>query len=178
MKKYEEEKVFDKNDSFTTRDELQLTCLTLNTSLKSNYFSLKEKDVEDLTKIINDTMLWLVTHQNEPREIYQEKINEISDVCNKIYHNMNKMKILENMELVNNDGSEDDNTDQPEQPVIPENNRINEKIDTLIDGLPDNLSRKNSNNEKSSDDILLKIDINKLKSGTTFRYKNFDQQVR
>src|SRR5581483_8953548 len=49
MKKYEEKKIFDKNDNFTIRDELQLTCLTLNTSIKNNFFSLKDGDIDKLT---------------------------------------------------------------------------------------------------------------------------------
>lgn len=176
MKKYEEIKVFDKNDNFTTRDELQLTCLTLNTSLKSNYFSLKEQDVEKLTKIINETMIWLVAHQNEPGEIYQEKINEISEICNKIYHNMNKMKVLENIQLVENDDdddTDDDNDISKTENKIPDGNHINEKIDHLIDELPDKISRN-----KSNGDVLLKIDINKLQPGTILKYKNNDHNAR
>ena len=52
MKKYEEKKFFDKNNNFTARDELQLTCLTLNSSIKSNYFSLNGTDTDKLLKII------------------------------------------------------------------------------------------------------------------------------
>ena len=186
MKKYEEKKIFDKNDNFTIRDELQLTCLTLNTSLKSNYFSLKETDVEKLTKIINETMIWLVTHQDEDSSIYKEKLNDISETCNAIYHSMHKMKILENIQLAenntdntyNNDDSDTDDTDVPE---IPAGNKINEKIDTLIDQLPDKLIRSTKtsiNNDNKNGDVLLKIDINKLQAGTILKYKNTEQNFR
>src|SRR5208283_2794371 len=46
MKKYDTAKIFSSNDNFSKRDELQLTCITLNTSLKSNYFSLSETDTD------------------------------------------------------------------------------------------------------------------------------------
>lgn len=174
MKKYEEKKVFDKNDNFTAKDELQLTCLTLNTSLKSNYFSLGEPDVEQLTKVINETMLWLVSHPNEDNTTYRDKINEISEVCNGIYHSMHKMKALEN--LVVDEENESDEEEDTEENIseIPSGNRINEEIELLIDKLPDKLIR----NKNQSDDVLLKIDMNKLNAGSVLRYKNTDQDFR
>lgn len=181
MKKYEEKKIFDKNDNFTARDELQLTCLTLNTSIKSNYFSLKETDVTRLIKIINETMIWLMNNQNEDHSVYQEKLNEISDICNNIYHNMHKMKILETIKLVNDDdnSTDDDDTDIDDNtyPDMPKSNRIDEKIDLLLEKMPNKLIIKNIPN-KQTDDVLLKIDINKLNSGTKLRYKNIENGFR
>ena len=166
MRKYEDKKVFDKNDNFTIMDELQLVCFTLNASIKSNYFSLKESDTEKLSKTINDTMIWLMSHQKEDSSVYREKLASICDICNSIYHNNNQMKILENIDLATNNESSD--SDQEEINEIPKGNNIKENIDALLDKLPDKLIRDKHIDNK---DVLLKIDINKLNYGTTLRYK-------
>lgn len=180
IKKYEEKKIFEKNDNFTIREELQLTCLTLNMSLKSNYFSLKESDVNKLTKIINKTMIWLLTHQSEDNRVYFEKLDEISELCNIIHHSTNKMKILETINLADNDENSDDADDNDIKQEIPKGNKIDEDIDSLINKLPDNLIKKQNTtiNKKKSNDVLVKIDINKLNSGTTFKYKNIEHNYR
>ena len=174
MKKYEDKKIFDKNDNFTLRDELQLTCLTLNTSIKSNYFSLKDKDTNKLTKIINKTMIWLLTHQNENQNIYREKIDEISELCNDIYHSMYKMSILENMDLANkNDDNDNDDNDNEDNDIndttqkIPNGNRINEDINSLLEKLPDQIDWKNkttSNNTESNNTESNNTESNNIES--------------
>lgn len=181
MKKYEETKIFEKNDQFTVRDELQLTCLTLNTSIKSNFFSLKEGETEKLSQLINDTMFWLIHHQNEDPNVYSEKINEINELCNSIYHSMNRMKILENINIDENmSDSEDEDTEEIDniKPDIPAGNKIKENIDLIIDSMPDKItnSKKIKHNTKQKD-ILLKIDMNKLKQ-TSLKYKNIEYQCR
>ena len=184
MKKYEDKKVFEKNDNFTIRDELQLTCLTLNTSIKSNFFSLKEGDVEKLSRVINETMIWLLSHQNEDNSMYREKLDEISDMCNTIYHNMHKMKILENIDLAkeNDDSGDDDENDDINniKQEIPVGNKIKENIDSILNSMPDKLTNKKyiNNSKNDSGDVLLKIDINKLNSTTTLKYKNLEYQCR
>ena len=185
MKKYEDTKIFEKNDSFTTREELQLTCLTLNTSIKNNFFSIKKNDIDKLSKFINETMIWLLTHQNEESNIYQEKLNEISEMCNSMYHETHKMKVLENINLVSNenddsDFDEDNSNEEINNTVsdIPEGNKINENIGDLINKLPDKLIAKNIITPPKNGDVLLKIDINKLNSGNSFRYKNVEQHCR
>ncbi len=198
MKKYEDKKVFEKNDDFTTRDELHLTCLTLNSSIKSNYFSLKADDTEKLTKIINETMLWLINHQNEEASIYRDKLDKISDICNTIYHSMHRMKILDANEPTNIDLNDESDDDEEETDIknikqeIPAGNNINEDIASILNAMPDKpINRRNINgkkispskttsetNIKKSSDVLLKIDINKLNPTTTLKYKNIEYQCR
>src|SRR5690606_35843255 len=55
MSKYDN--TFEKNDNFTVRDELQMTCLALNTS--SRYFNI---DSSKLMQLVNETMLWVNEH--------------------------------------------------------------------------------------------------------------------
>lgn len=179
MKKYEEKKVFEKNDNFTIRDELQLTCLTLNTAIKSNYFSLKESDTDKLSKLINETMFWLIGHQNEDVEIYKKRIQEISEICNNIYHSMHKMKILENIQP--NENEEDDDLTEINETQPPEtNNKIKEDIDSLLKKLPDKISKSKHKikSPRKKDDVLLKIDMNKLNTGVSFKYKNSEEILR
>jgi len=184
MKKYQEKSMFEKNDNFTIKDELQLTCLTLNTSLKSNYFSLKESDTDKLSRLITETLLWLLTHQTEPYDIYKEKLNMISDICNTIYHSMHKMKALEDIHIADDgaDSDEDgDDTDDEIKPEIPSGNKTCEKIDDLLQRLPDKLigqALPKQTKQPQSDDVLLKIDLNKLNSGSTLRYKNIEHHWR
>lgn len=191
MKKYEDKKIFEKNDNFTIRDELHLTCLTLNSSIKSNYFSLKNGDTEKLTKLINETMLWLIEHQNEEPSIYRNKLNNISDTCNEIYHSMHKMKILDTNESKVIDS--DDDSDSEEKDInnikqeIPFGNKIKEDIASILNNMPNKPINKRINKKhidvnpikkKTSNDVLLKIDINKLNPTTTLKYKNIEYQCR
>jgi molecular chaperone DnaK (HSP70) len=195
MKKYEDRKIFEKNENFTIRDELQLTCLTLNSSIKSNYFSLKDGDVEKLTKLINETMLWLLSHQNEEITLYREKLDSISDVCNSIYHNMHRMKILDETTTYNNESDDSDGSDEDIKNIqqqIPKGNKINEDIASILNSMPDKpINRRHQNNKqnssedlnkqlkkKNTSDVLLKIDINKLNPTTTLKYKNVEYQYR
>ena len=192
MKKYDdggggEKSMFDKNDDFTIRDELQLTCLTLNTSIKSNYFSLKETDIDRLSNVINETMFWLITHQNEEAIIYRNKLDEISEICNSIYHGMHRLKILDNINLADDASEDDEGSDKDINDIMPEvpaGNKINENIDSLIDKLPDKPTKKEKStkiNTKVVDqetDMLLKIDMNKLASGVVLKYKNVEHHSR
>ena len=178
MEKYNNE-IFDENNNFCIKDELQITCLTLNTSLKSSFFSLKESDIEILTKKINDTIVWLSSHQNEEYNIYKNKLDEINNLCNNIYHNMHNMKILENIPL--NDIASDNELDEENDIVINGKNKINENIDKLLEKLPNDSilpykqcfsSNPNIVQNNTSDDILLKVDIDKLNYGTVLKYRN------
>lgn len=87
MKKYEKN-IFTKNEQFSLKDELHLTCLTLNSALQSNFFSLEKSDIDKLINIIDETLIWVSEHPNENNNVYQDKLDEISNVSNDIYNNM------------------------------------------------------------------------------------------
>lgn len=154
MKKYEEKNIFEQNDNFTLRDELELTCITLNNALQSNYFSLSNDKNEKLKNIINEILEWLVNNKNIDNELYNKKINEINDYCNNLYNNTYEIKELEHVI--------DSDSESEEIEIIPEKNKIKEDIDSLIKNLP---------KKRINDDILLKIDINKLNK-KPLKYKN------
>ena len=181
MKKYEKQP-FEKNINFTLRDELQLTCITLHSSLKSNYFSLKHDDIEKLLSMVNDTLYWLVNNQNESEEKYQEKINNINEICNSIYHNLNRINISEDVIDTNDKVSDDEDSESNDSTVDDEivnarpNTQIRENISAIINSFPKSSSRKYSS--YITKDVLLKIDINKLLDGKVFRYKNIEYRGR
>jgi len=155
MSKYETI-IFKQNDNFTTRDELQMTCLALNTS--SRYLSI---DSEELINLVNDTLVWLRNHQSEESSIYQNRLDQINYLSNEIYYNMNKNKILEPSDYSKNydlSESESDDVDElvPEKPC-----EFSEKINSIISSLPDRITKKTIKKPKE-DDILLEIDIDKL----------------
>lgn len=168
LKKYEETAIFESDDIFATKDELYLTCLTLYSSLRSTFFSLKESDVDKLSKKIDETMAWLTSHQNEESTTYQDKLNEINDLCNIIYHNTHKIKALE--EVPDENLSEDLSDHEDASAEIAPELKINEPIDLLLVSLPDRLTRSSA--ASSNNDVLMKIDIDKLSTGAAIRYKN------
>jgi len=155
MSKYDpEHELFQKNEDFTIRDELQLTCLTLNMSIRNNYFSLGSCNTDKLTKLINDTMIWAVAHQNESPDVYKSKLNEINELCNDFHHSMSKINITP---IEEEPESDSDETTYP----VPENNKINESINLMIDSLPDKITRRKPVTPKKTD-VLLKIDVSKF----------------
>ncbi|BCS83008.1 heat shock 70 kda protein-like protein [Cotonvirus japonicus] len=181
MKKYEDNKFFEKNDNFTIKDELQLTCLTLNECIRSKYFSLKKSELDVLNEKIKNTMLWLLTHQNEDNLIYKEKLEEISLICNNIYQEMHNIKELENIkcsdenQIIYSDSSDSDTDETINSIDIKEQikNKIGENISDLINDLPDKIMNQKS--KISENDVLLKIDLNKLNSNTNIKYKTMNK---
>jgi heat shock protein 1/8 len=176
MGKYTEHKIFTPNEKFSKCDELQLTCITLNASIKSNFFSLSETDTDKLTKLINQTMIWLLDHQHEPPEIYEKIIADINLLCNSIHHSMHKIKILESIEINNQESDSEDDPELisdsvvPDKDIIPEKNKITEDIDSIINKLPDKPTKRNQPSKET--DVLLKMDINKLNGNHTFHFKS------
>jgi hypothetical protein len=175
MKKYDGNKIFDKNNQFTKLDELKLTCATLGTSIKSNYFSLKDSDTDKLSDLITQTIDWLTSYPNEPDSIYEEKINNITTICNQIYHSMHKMKVLETVDVTDMTDMTDTESDTELESdlfePVPENNKIKENLDTIIENLPQKPSKKKSSRADKAE-ILLKVDIQKLSSDKAFSFKN------
>jgi len=154
MVKYESSnELFEKNDNFTIRDELQLTCLTLNMSIRNNYFSLGSSNTDKLTRLINDTMIWTISHQNEQPDVYKIKLDQINEMCNNFHHGMSKIKDVP----IEESSEESAETMYP----IPENNKIKENISSMINNLPDKITRRKPATPKKSD-VLLKLDINKF----------------
>ena len=147
MKKYDKVNMFKDNASFSSYDELYMVCTTIITSIKSNFFSVDGSSITHLEKILSQTLVWLDSHRNEDDSIYRMKIEEINKICNDIYCTINDTK--------NDPSSDVDISDEESCPVT---NKINENIDNLINSFPED------------NDILLKIDINRVGGHTSLKY--------
>jgi len=147
MKKYENKEIFEINEKFTQKDELEMVCCTINNSIKENYFLLNTSDMEKLVTKITDTMKWIHDYPNEHEDIYINKKIEIKNLCNEVYNNMNSNTTISTE--TETDSDDDDN--EPEKVQIC---NMNKNIDKLIDNLPTMISR-----QPKEKDVLLKINI-------------------
>ena len=154
LNEYENKEIFDDTNNFSSRDELQITCKTLSNSLKSNFFSLNEKEVDRLKDLINETICWLIENPEEDDIVYANKMSEISTVCDNIYQAMQKEQIIEDSEEETDDEIEIVNT-----------SKLNERIEQMLNSMPDD-------SEPDEDAVLLKIDMNKLNRIDSLQYKN------
>lgn len=141
MKKYDQDKIFEKNDNFTAKDELRLTCLTIKTSINNNFFSLRQDSSQELLHFADETLKWLDVNQNESSDIYQKKIEEFNDLCNIIYDNLTRLNIINSKNISDDDIKSDteSDTESDNEKII--SNNINEGIEQLINMLPDKPSR-------------------------------------
>jgi molecular chaperone DnaK (HSP70) len=75
----------------TKRSELEQLCYALLSSIMSNILSLHEDHIQNLKKRINETLDWLIEiqdHKNEDESIFQNKINDLNDLCNNLFHSI------------------------------------------------------------------------------------------
>lgn len=143
LSKYDNNELFNKNIDFSKKDELQLICNTLKKSINDSFLSVSDENMTKITNLIDETLTWLENNPSEPMEIYETKLNEVTQVCNEIYNNTNYIK---------------DRINEDDDDKIP----ITENIEKLINSLPDKLDR--------DDDVILKIDMEKLKIGMDEKY--------
>lgn len=98
----------------TKKNELESLCYALITSVSSNYFSIEETNILQLTEIVNNTLQWLIEEEikcnknNEYAiniEIIKNKTNTINNLCNELYDNIIGIDIKETFIM---DEGEDD----------------------------------------------------------------------
>lgn len=145
MSKYDQEKIYENNNEISEYDELKLLCNTLRVSIESNSFSVNEKEMIELRSTISNTIKWLESHTNENPSVYRAIIENINDICNKIYHNMSTLPEF-------NDDSEDD----IEMIDVYQNDVYTETIDKLIESM--------TIKEKQKDSVFIKMDFNIINS--------------
>ena len=112
MQKYDDRPLFVADEKFTIKEELEMTCQTINTSLKNNFFNLGQNNTQELEKTINSTMIWLMDHQSEPIEEYKKRLAEVNEKCNSLYQNTHKFKALEKENIIVD--SDSDSDDEPQ----------------------------------------------------------------
>lgn len=95
------DKIFEDNYVKTqienSRQELEQLCFALKSSIVSNMFTVDDDELSKLEKTIDATLEWLIEmsvkdqdkEDNKDNEnVYKKKINEINELCDKMYHNM------------------------------------------------------------------------------------------
>jgi molecular chaperone DnaK (HSP70) len=188
MSKYDT--VFDSSKSLNSRDELELLCIGLHSSIKSNYFSMKETDIKLLTNIIEDAMQWLQFTPNVSNDECLLKLNQINDVCNQIYQKMSMIKdsvmLQSNEESINCNSVSDLPSDEERESNLT-SNIIDEKINDIIKTIEfleveseDQTSVITDNTidpiiDSTNNNIYLKVDINKL---SQFNSDNSDNTLK
>jgi len=103
----------------TKRDELEQLCYALLSSISTNIFSIHEKNMNELSDKINDTLNWLISvdvdrkkeelqnnEYNMDELVFQKKIDEINKLCDYIYNNMVNI----NTEIIDDNEINIDNT--------------------------------------------------------------------
>lgn len=78
-------------------EELKQLCISLKTSINSNFFSLKENDIVKLDETVIDTLIWVKDIQmNDENDISVKlKIKELNEMCNNLYDNMMNIKKID-----------------------------------------------------------------------------------
>jgi hypothetical protein len=104
-------------------------------------------------------MIWTISNQNETPDVYKTKLDQINEMCNNLHHGMSKIKELSSTTAAKEE-EESDESGEVSYP-IPENNKIKENISSMINNLPDHITRRKPATPKKTD-ILLKLDINKF----------------
>lgn len=175
MNKTTEEIINNYNDIFTNNqtnyyEELKSLCLTLKNYINSNHFSLRHDEKHELEQLIDKTIIWLNSNDNQPDNVYLDKINTINMYCNSLYENLVDNSNNTESYIDNNDNDEymtesDHNSQTSSDSETKDNsNKIVENINSLLINLPDKPL-----NDKS---ILLKVDINKLNTKKSLKYKS------
>ena len=129
-------------------------------------------------------MIWLLDHQTESENVYEEKLSQINLLCNEIYNSMHKLKLLETVKIINDidsdSGSDTEHhanttsntTSNPTSNTTsnPPGQKIKEDINAIINSLPSKPTKRHM--KKSSDGVYLKLDINKLSKNRTIKFKD------
>lgn len=143
--------LFTPNNSFTSKDELLLTCNTLRSAIKSNFFSIHKTELSSLDKIIDENLLWLENNPDMKQTEYQIRIEHINGMCNQYYHSMTRLDHIE--EVIESDSDEEEDDEDLSTGI-----KISEKLDDMIASLPDK-------------PVLLQLDPQKLAPKLKINYR-------
>lgn len=111
--KHNSEFIFDSNlysgQIKTKKDELEQLCYALMSSIMSNILALHEKHIQQLKIKVSETLDWIIEIeiQNKkencdvPEMEYQNKINELNGLCDKLYES-----------IINTNGDQNNNIDE------------------------------------------------------------------
>lgn len=154
MTKYESN-LFATNENFTSKDELLILCNTLLNSIKQGFLSIKDDQIDNLKKILEETLIWLGS-EHELTE-YTEKIFYINEKCNEMYHTMNVFENVIIAEKEEDEEKEEEIVDDSILNNISEKNKIREDISELLKSLDDDYVPSDKKEEEEK--VVIKIPI-------------------
>lgn len=128
IKKYKD--IFTNESKLSKREELEILCLTLSSSLETKYISLKQDKYDSLQRIIKETTDLLLENDNLPEDDCKIRIDMINHCCNEFYQNTCK--------YVEDDDADDETESQTQEEEIKEEInitplKITENLDKIID---------------------------------------------
>lgn len=120
----EQKEIFESNDKINNnikRYELEQLCYALLCSIESNMFSLEDDLIDNISNKINSILEWLleinINEYNIPEESFQNEIDNINNMCNKLFNSMTNHEIKDTCV------------------IIPESTNINANMGTTIEQL-------------------------------------------
>lgn len=75
-------------DNVSKKQELEQLCFTIKSSISNNIFSNDESSLSNLDMKIDDILDWLINNNDSDDEMCSVKIDEINNMCTKLYHTM------------------------------------------------------------------------------------------
>lgn len=113
--KYNQNEIFSTNtDNFNnSKEQLEQLCYAILGSINSNMLALHEEKIQTLKNFIENTLDWLIETDVECKKAeyegsfkvveekeYQERINDINNLCNELYNSIVNLNIDENTIIV------------------------------------------------------------------------------
>lgn len=102
------------NKTFSKKEELEQLCYAIKTNISSNNFSIEDKLIKKLENKLNKTLDWIIdidinNNENIENSVYEHKIKDINDMCDKLYNNMTESKLNFNNNIISEDDNKDNN---------------------------------------------------------------------
>jgi heat shock protein 1/8 len=144
LQNYHQDNIFEKDENFTIKDELHLICLTLSTSIQSNFFSLEKNDINLLQEKIENTLKWLEENPDKSYKDYADRLDEINCLCNQFYHQTQTLTLP-------NEREDTAESDEECEKMVELKNTMLDKIDRMINSLPNHMGEIGEN--MASEDI-------------------------
>ena len=70
------------------RDELEQLCIAIKSSIECNIFSLNENLIKNLDEQVTNTLEWVINSDQAVEEEFISKLNNINELCDKLYQSM------------------------------------------------------------------------------------------
>lgn len=109
MKHYnnDEKDIFTYNDIISSikseKDELEQLCYLIKSSLSSGLFSLGEQQLKILENKVDESLEWMLNNNCNKEDEYKKRTDEINNLCNTIYNNMEGVHLNKITDIFGND---------------------------------------------------------------------------